>query len=116
MPILQEKKRKKHNPLRVVTNLLRTPLLFSFPSLSLSLSIMLSRCAVKPASTNKTQWQQKTHQKQNHTHTQTETNTSGSVCLTISRKQLAPEASARKHRPPPAPIAHSFLKQAAISE
>jgi len=36
MPILQEKKRKKHNPLRVVTNLLRTPLFF-FP-LSLSLS------------------------------------------------------------------------------
>jgi hypothetical protein len=60
--------------------------------------------------------QQKTHQKKNHTHTQTETNTSASVCLTNSRKQLAPEASARKHRPPPAPIAHSFLKQAEISE
>jgi hypothetical protein len=63
-----------------------------------------------------TQLQQKTHQKKNHTHTQTETNTSASVCLTGSTKQLAPEASARKHRPPPGPIAHSFLKQAAISE
>jgi hypothetical protein len=79
MPILQEE--KKDNPLRVVTNLLRTPFLFFFTALSLSLNHAFPMRS-KTCKHKQTQVATENPPKKIHTHTQTKTNSSASVCLT----------------------------------
>ncbi len=76
MPILQEnpKKKKKNNPLLASCDKSFGDPTLVFSPLSFSLSIMLSRCAVKPASTNKHSCNRKpTKKKTTRTHKQRQT-------------------------------------------